>query len=175
MVAAVLNFRCDLHRLVLVALTLIACATLTGCGSTCGSNCPITSIDIVATSGENLNIATATWTGPACPTGTQPQCRGDFTGANSCVRFTIIGSQAGTCELDLTFTDGRVPFSAVATFDVETHQGCCHGFPVVGDSMVTVPPLHPVVLPDAGADVTDAPQDSLSDAAVDGGGGDSSG
>jgi hypothetical protein len=167
MVAVVLIFRCDLHRLVLVVLVLFACAALAACGSTCGSNCPITAVDIVATSGENLNIATAAWMGSACPTDMQPRCRGDSTGANTCVRFTIIGSQPGTCELDLTFTDGRVPFSALATFDAETHQGCCHGFPVLGDKVVTVPPLHPVVLPDAGADVSDALPDSAGDSAVD--------
>ncbi len=124
---------------------------------------------MLATSGENLNVLSAHWTGPACPVGAQPLCRPDVSGANSCVRFSILGSQTGICELDLVFNDGRAPFSVVAEFGPETHQGCCHGFPVVGPTTVTVPSLHPIVLPDAGADATAAAADAGngSDSAVD--------
>lgn len=115
----------------------------------------------MATLGENLNVATAGWTGDACPTDSVPQCRGDSTGTNLCVRFTIIGAHPGSCELDLTFSDGRLPFSATATFGPATTQGCCQGYPVTSSAaQVTVPPLHPAVGFDAGAD-GDAGSDAI--------------
>ena len=51
----------------------------------------------------------------------------------------------------------------VAEFGDETHQGCCHGFPLVGPTTVSVPPLHPIVLPDAGADADGNGSDSAVD------------
>jgi hypothetical protein len=81
-------------------------------------------------------------------------CRGDFDGTNSCVRFTTIAVKPGSCQLDLTFTDGRLPFSATATFGPATTQGCCHGFPVTSTATFTIPPLHPPVGFDASPDVS---------------------
>ncbi len=82
-----------------MALTLFAlvagAAVTAGCSSNCGSNCPNLTFDVVATVGDNLNVATATWTGPACPTDAAPLCRGDFDGTNICVRFTIDRGGAG--------------------------------------------------------------------------------
>ena len=146
--------------LLIAGLSIAGCA---GCGSTCGSNCPPTSFAVVATAGDNLNVLSAAWTGPACPVGTTPLCRGDASGAYPCTFFTMFGTQAGSCQLDLVFNDGRAPFSAVAEFGDETHQGCCRGFPVVGPTSVTVPPLHPVALPDAGADAADSAADVAPD------------
>ena len=151
----------------MLGTVLIMSLSVAGCGSTCGANCPPTLVDVLAPSGENLNVLSAHWTGPACPVGAQPLCRGDISGANNCVLFSILGSQTGTCELDLVFNDGRAPFSVVAEFGAETHQGCCHGFPVIGPTTVMVPPLHPIVLPDAGADATDDDAGNGSDSAVD--------
>jgi hypothetical protein len=131
---------------------LLAGAAVSSCSSNCGSNCPNVYFDVSATVGENLNVATATWTGDACPTDAVPQCRGDFDGTNICVRFTTIAQRAGSCELALTFTDGRAPFSATATFGPATTQGCCQGFPVTSVASVTVPPLHPPAVVDAGPD-----------------------
>jgi hypothetical protein len=156
MVGAVWFFRRDLRRLAACISVLITGLSLASCGSTCGSNCPVTAFVVVATSGENLNVLTAQWTGPACPVGVTPLCRPDVSGANPCSVFTIIASQTGSCQLDLVFTDGRAPFSVVAMFGEETHQGCCRGFPVLDPAMVTVPPLHPVMLPDAGTDAADS-------------------
>jgi hypothetical protein len=120
-----------------------------GCGSNCGTNCPINELDVLASPGENLNVLNAQWTGPACQS-ELPACRDD--GVNNCVRFTILPVGEGTCQLDLTFIDGRPPVSVVATFGPETHQGCCHGFPLLGTAPFVVPPLGSTPA-DAGSDV----------------------
>jgi hypothetical protein len=159
-------FRCDLRFVSMMAL-LAGAATAAGCTSTCASNCPNLFFDVVATDGENLNVDTATYTGPACPVNTLPACRGDATGTNLCVRFTIEASGPGSCELALVFSDGRLPFRTTAQFGDETHQGCCHGFPVSGAASATVPPLHMIIGFDASPDgdggddggATDAPSE----------------
>ena len=124
---------------------------LPGCSGTCASNCPEVLFVVAATVGENLDVATATWAGPGCPTAPPGYCQGDAINGLACVRLFILGSQPGACQLDLTFNDGRAPFSVTTQFGPETHQGCCHGFPVVGPVAVTIPPLHPEPT-DAGAD-----------------------
>jgi hypothetical protein len=134
-----------------LALVIAAGVVASGCGSTCATNCPAIVFDIFATPGDNLNIATAQLVGPGCPLELS-NCRGDLSGANPCARISLLASQPGLCELDLTFSDGR-PQTAIQTeFGPETHQGCCHGFPVIGPASYTVPPLHPVGGFDAATD-----------------------
>lgn len=146
------DLRRDLRSLAFLLFALLAGAAVAGCSSNCGANCPNVYFEVVATTGENLNVATATWTGDACPTDATPQCRGDFDGTNICVRFTTIAVKSGSCRLDLTFTDGRLPFSATGTFGPATTQGCCQGYPVTSTAMITIPPLHPAVGLDASPD-----------------------
>ncbi len=136
------------------ALVALVAAVLgvAGCASDCGANCPAATFDVVASYGENLSVATATWTGDACATDLTPECRGNLDGSLPCVRFTMVGVRSGSCRLDLTFTDGRAPFGATANFGPATQQGCCQGFPVTGAAVVTVPPLHPPAVVDAGSD-----------------------
>jgi hypothetical protein len=165
-VGAMSFFRCDLRFVSMIAL-LAGAATAAGCSSDCASNCPNLFFDVLATTGENLNVQQATFTGSACPTDVLPTCRGDVDGTNLCVRFTIQASAPGSCELALVFSDGRLPFRATAQFGEETHQGCCHGFPVTGPAVATVPPLHPIIGFDASPDsdggddggAADAPSD----------------
>lgn len=160
------EFGCDLRRIssvVSVVAGVVATATLaaalalgvSGCASNCATNCPAIVFDVFATPGENLNLASASWTGPACALDQPNACSGDTTGTNPCVRLSMLAIQAGTCRLDLTFTDGRAPFSVTTEFGPETHQGCCRGFPVVGASFVIVPSLHAIAI-DAGTDTADA-------------------
>jgi hypothetical protein len=146
---------------------LLAGAAVAGCSSNCGADCPNLYFEVQATSGENLNVATATWTGDACPTDATPMCRGDIVGTNNCVLFTTIAVKSGSCRLDLTFTDGRLPFSATGTFGPATTQGCCQGFPVTGTATVTIPPLHPAVGVDAGPDGDSDGSTTGDDAATD--------
>jgi hypothetical protein len=136
------------------AAVIIAIAGLTasaGCGGTCATNCPNLLFQAMASPGENLDVKSAQWAGPACPPEQPSYCAPDPTSGRTCVFISMLGTQAGTCQLDLTFNDGRAPFRAIAEFGPETHQGCCHGFPVLGTSAVTIPPLHPQA-DDAGVD-----------------------
>ena len=138
--------------MLLAATGALALAGAAGCAGNCATGCPPLQFDVVATSGENLNLASAQWSGPACPAAPPKSCGSDpYNSNNYCVRLSIIAVGEGNCRLDLTFNDGRTPFSATAVFGAETHQGCCHGFPISGATSATVPPLHPVVT-DAGGD-----------------------
>jgi hypothetical protein len=147
--------RRDLDRLCgFSALAVASLTALSGCGGTCASNCPPIVFNVIATAGETLSLATAQWTGTACP-GNPPICGPDYTGANNCVGLSIIAVAPGTCTFDLTFSDGRAPYSVTAEFGTETHQGCCHGLPVLGPTSAIIPPLHPVASTDAGTDAAD--------------------
>jgi hypothetical protein len=128
------------RRLGVLALLLASASVLSGCAGRCGSNCPVLDVDLFAAPGENLNVSSAQWTGPACPPGL-PTCRGDLYNPAQlpCIRFTMLASAPGACQLDVTFTD-RPPVTVSATFGPETTQGCCHGFPVIGTAVFNVPP-----------------------------------
>jgi len=136
---------------VIFAAAAAALMATSGCGSTCASNCPPFIFNIIASPGENLDVLAAPLTGPACPTSALTYCNANQAAGLNCVYMTIIAAQPGTCRLDLTFKDGRAPFSVTAEFGPETHQGCCHGLPVLGPSLVTIPPLYGLPA-DAGAD-----------------------
>lgn len=116
-----------------------------GCQSDCRSKCPPTEVVVVASPGENLGIMTGTWSGPACRPTVQ-YCEPDS--VNVCVRFRIVGFGEGSCDVALTFDDGRPAMTVHAEFGPLPTQGCCRGNPVIGPSIITIPPLHG----DAGAD-----------------------
>jgi len=142
-------------RRLLLALVLVGAAPLAaGCASDCASKCPVIMFEAQTSSAESLNVMTASWTGPACPANT-PLCRGLGT---SCQWFDIVGTAQGTCDLTVTFTDGRPTFMAHVEFGPAVTQGCCQGFPVVGQPIVMIPPLGGT--PDAEAD---APADAATD------------
>jgi hypothetical protein len=142
-------------------LALLAAATVltaTGCASKCATNCPLIEVDVFATPGENLDVAAApTWAGPACPPDPL-HCRGDA--VQPCTRFTFRGIAAGSCDLTITFQN-RPPFTAHTSFAPETTQGCCRGFPVLGETAFTVPRLGAVQDAAAGgaADAADGAAD----------------
>jgi hypothetical protein len=132
-------------------LLLASPLVISGCGSTCGTNCPIVAVDINATLGEALNTSGASWTGPACPTTYQPVCWSDDN-INPCTSFEIVAAAPGACDLTITFSDGRPTFTEHAVFDQATTQGCCHGFPALVPTTVTIPPLDGGTVSDAAAD-----------------------
>jgi hypothetical protein len=136
------------------AAGIIGAAALPGCGSNCAANCPATELQILATSGQVLNVTSASWTGPACPD-TVPLCRGT---GSPCERFGIIAKAPGACDLTIMFSDCR-PMTIHGEFGPPSHQGCCMGFPVVGDAVVVIPPL------DAGICADAASNDGANDAA----------
>src|SRR4051812_19210067 len=89
----------------------LATASMPGCGSTCASNCPEVLFYAVATSGETLDIADVKWSGAACPPSQAPSCVANSNGTMTCSAVALVGLQEGPCQLDLTFNDGRAPFS----------------------------------------------------------------
>jgi len=138
-----MSLRCVLAVVLVGAAPLVA-----GCASDCASECANVMFRAQTSSGETLNVKTASWTGPACPANT-PLCRGLGT---SCQWFDIVGTAQGTCDLTVTFTDARPTFMAHVEFGPTTTQGCCQGHPVVGPPLVMIPPLGGT--PDAAADAS---------------------
>ena len=138
-------------------LTVITAAALTatGCSSHCGSNCPITTVRITAEVNLDLPILDVAWIGPACPR-FLPTCRGDELTGTLCTHLDVPGSTEGICDVLIAFTDR--PSMAIRTqFGPAVTQGCCGGYPVVGDSVFTIP-----VASDAGIYGGDGNRDAVS-------------
>jgi hypothetical protein len=141
-------------KILLLALTAVAALTGTGCSSRCGSNCPITTVRITATVNVNLPIRDVAWVGPACPT-FYPTCRGDDM-TTICTHLDVPGGAEGICDVMIAFTDR--PSMAIRTrFGPATTQGCCGGYPVIGDWLFTIP-----IASDAGIYGGDGSQDAVS-------------
>jgi hypothetical protein len=145
-----------------------------GCTSSCASNCPVSEVTVVATSGENLDWTVSldggvgtNWTGPACPP-YQPSCRGDD--VNNCQRFDILPSGPGACDFTITFSavSQRSTFFVHTEFGPATTMGCCQGFPALTPTVVTVPPLG-TPPQDAGLPPSPASDGGGGDAAAEGG------
>jgi hypothetical protein len=153
---------------IVVAFAFVVCAgaVVSGCAGNCATGCPNTLFDVFASPNENLNIATTQLVGPGCPP-VLAGCRGDLAGTNSCVRLSLVASQPGACELDMTFSDSRTAVSIKTEFGAETHQGCCQGFPVIGPGSYTIPTLGSPPPVDAGSDAADAAVDATTDVAAD--------
>jgi hypothetical protein len=148
------------HRIASLALGLVAAAALgsAACDGNCRSNCPVTALTVVASPGENLDINTGHWTGPACRP-TIEYCTPDPADPTNfpCIAFQIVGAAEGSCEVALTFKDDRAPITVHADFGPATTQGCCRGFPLTGPPVFTIPPLH------GGPDAGDADADAGTD------------
>ena len=93
---------------------------------------PVTSTSC-ATIGENLNVATATWTGDACPTDADRRC----------AAATSTAPTSACASRSIAVTSGHLPAgpdvhrrSPAVQRDRHVragdHQGCCQGFPVTG-------------------------------------------
>src|SRR6185369_7913538 len=148
---------------VIVSVSLTAALGSAGCQSDCRSKCPPTEVVVVASPGENLGIMTGTWNGPACRQTVQ-YCEPDS--VNACVRFRIVGFAEGTCDVALTFDDGRPAMTVHAEFGPAPTQGCCRGHPVVGPSIITIPPLPTDAGTDAPPAVDAADDDAGAEAAA---------
>ena len=113
-----------------------------GCASSCGNNCPATTVYIGSSDNAELPIAFDV-NGPACPPSSSVLCTGD--GSNtSCTHTTVTGQGIGRCDVLVQFnpnTDGRAseivqlqfgpPYSAPGT--------CCKGYQVLGPSTYIIP------------------------------------
>ena len=160
-------------KLLLLALTAAAALSATGCSSHCASDCPVTTVRITGTVNLDLPIRDVAWVGPACPA-FLPTCRGDDLNT-ICTHIDVPGRAEGICDVLIAFTDR--PSMAIRTqFGPAVTQGCCGGYPVVGDWLFTIPIASDAgiyggngnhdavsVITDAGvsdADTGDAPSDS---------------
>jgi hypothetical protein len=110
--------------------------TPVGCTSSCGSNCPLTTATIATPTNVDPGILDVAWIGPACPTHA-PSCRGDDQ-TTFCNRIDVTGSAPGACDVLIQLA-GREPMAVHLQFGPATTQGCCQGYPVVGDAYFYIP------------------------------------
>ncbi len=123
-------------KLLLLALVAAAAMTVSSCSSHCASDCPVTTVRITGTVNLDLPIRDVAWVGPACPT-FLPTCRGDDFNT-ICTHIDVPGRTEGICDVLIAFTDR--PSMAIRTqFGPATTQGCCGGYPVIGDWLFTIP------------------------------------
>jgi hypothetical protein len=130
------------HRL-LAALALAGAGALAGifaiapagCGD-CGRNCPIATAVIETRENADPGILGLAWVGPACPP-VPPSCRGDDV-STLCNHINVTGYAQGICDV-LIKLDGREPMAVRIEFGPPSGQGCCKGYPVVGESYFIIP------------------------------------
>jgi hypothetical protein len=106
-----------------------------GCGD-CGRNCPITTAVIETRENVDPGILDLAWVGPACPP-VPPSCRGDDV-STFCNHVNVSGYAQGICDV-LIKLDGREPMAVRIAFGPPSGQGCCKGYPVVGESYFIIP------------------------------------
>jgi len=131
-----------------------------GCASSCGNDCPATTVYIGSSDNAELPVFFEV-NGPACPGASSVGCTGDES-TTACTHTTVIGQAIGRCDVLVEFdpyTDGRpseivqLQFVAPPT----TPGTCCKGFPVMGPSTYVIPD-HPgggeiySITPDGGRD-----------------------
>jgi len=130
------------HRL-LAALALAGAGALAGifaiapagCGD-CGRNCPIATAVIETRENADPGILGLAWVGPACPP-VPPSRRGDDV-STLCNHINVTGYAQGICDV-LIKLDGREPMAVRIEFGPPSGQGCCKGYPVVGESYFIIP------------------------------------
>ena len=123
-----------------------------GCGD-CGRDCPITTAVITTTVNLDPGILGLAWVGPACPP-VQANCRGDDHNT-FCNHISVTGYAQGICDV-LIKLDGREPMAVRIEFGPPSGQGCCKGYPVVGESYFIIP-----LSMDAGIQGIDGPSDAV--------------
>jgi hypothetical protein len=107
-----------------------------GCASDCGNNCPINTAIIAASHNVDLPFVDVAWVGPACPDGL-PRCRGDGR-STFCTIIDVLGDAEGSCDVLIRLAD-REPMAIHLEFGPPVTQGCCRGYPVIGDWHFTIP------------------------------------
>jgi len=107
----------------------------TGCGD-CARDCSITTAVIATRENADPGILGLAWVGPACPP-VAPSCRGDDR-STFCNHINVSGYAQGTCDV-LIKLDGREPMAVRIEFGPPSTQGCCKGYPVVGENYFIIP------------------------------------
>jgi hypothetical protein len=162
-----------------VAGALLALVTTQhGCASSCGTNCPTTSVYIGSIDNYELAgvITGFLMDGPACPS--ESGCIGDRLNTY-CTHFLLTASHPGRCDFYITFSDRP---SEVVHLNFEPTQNsngsCCQGYPPAGPNTYIIPdsPSGGLIYPQNGWDggptnvtlYTDgSTQDGARDAATD--------
>jgi hypothetical protein len=106
-----------------------------GCGD-CARDCPIATAVIETRENVDPGILGLAWVGPACPP-VAPSCRGDDR-STFCNHINVSGYAPGICDV-LIKLDGREPMAVRIEFGPPSGQGCCKGYPVVGESYFIIP------------------------------------
>ena len=166
--------------LVAVALLGFLLAVFTaqhGCASSCGNNCPATTVTIGSIDDAPLSIAFDE-NGPACPSASLI-CTGDES-TTACTHTSVTAQAPGACDVLVVFN----PYSDMRRSQIvhlefgqpyRAPGTCCGGYPVLGPSVYVIPdnPSGGGVygLGDGGAKeydaITFAPVDGSADAASD--------
>jgi hypothetical protein len=134
------------------ALAAILTIAPAGCGD-CGRDCPIATAVIATTVNVDPGILGLAWVGPACPP-VEATCRGDDH-STYCNHISVTGYAPGICDV-LIKLDGREPMAVRIEFGPPSGQGCCKGYPVVGESYFIIP-----LSMDAGIQGADGPSDAV--------------
>ena len=140
---------------VIVIAVIVVMLAPTGCGSTCGSNCPSPTVYIGNLDNQQLSIAEIVVDGPACPPQYGVYCLGDGV-STSCTHVTITGTKQGICDVLVVFRD-RPAMIVRTEFGPPIQQGCCKGQTIIGDSVFVIP-----ANPDAGISGVDGGTDAVS-------------
>jgi hypothetical protein len=108
----------------------------TGCASDCGSGCPPATAIIESRLNVDPGIQDLAFSGPACPN-PAPDCRGDGQ-TTLCSVIGVTAQAEGYCDVFIKLA-GREPMAIHLEFGPAGQQGCCKGYPVVGDWHFTLP------------------------------------
>ncbi len=151
----------------------LAVFTAPGCASSCGENCPTTTVYIGSNDNHELNgiLADLEVNGPACPPRYSVLCVGDMS-TTGCTHTSITGTQPGWCDVEFVFSDRPTEVLHLQFGPTMNANGsCCRGYPVVGPSLYVIPdkPTGPIYSGTQGTGTysTDAIT-ILTDAAADG-------
>jgi hypothetical protein len=151
-----------------------------GCASSCGNNCPATTVFIGSIDDAPLSIAFDE-NGPACPPISSLVCTGDES-TTACTHTSVTGQAPGACDVLVVFN----PYSDMRRSEIihlefgqpyKAPGTCCGGYPVLGPSVYVIPdnPISGGIygLGDGGAKeydaITFAPVDGSADGAADAG------
>jgi hypothetical protein len=135
-----------------VAAGLFAAAPA-GCQSRCASDCPNPIGSIVTEVNVEPGILGIGWIGPACPL--KVTCHGDGR-TTFCNQIDVVASAPGTCEIWVDLAE-RERMAVRFEFGPLPTEGCCRGYPVVGESVFVIP-----VATDAGIQGIDGSSDAVS-------------
>ena len=108
-----------------------------GCASDCARDCPIATA-VIATTVNARPRQSSAWPGSGRPVRrSRPSCRGDDH-STFCNHINVTGHAQGICDV-LIELDGREPMAVRIEFGPPSTQGCCKGYPVIGECVLHHP------------------------------------